>query len=203
VRFVRTIGASCLSTLIVACGGGATSTVRPTAPAITLAPNPSIAVASVAVSPVAGASQAAASGGLPSANELCALLTTQDWSNVQLQPRPQPTINTDGPGSAYCTWTDISGAQGGLELDAFVDDTPSIAEDTYNTAAALMSGGQPIDLPGVDSALINPNINGTYGALLARTGRFTYSISLPAGAGSQAQLETLGGLVLSRSQQYR
>ena len=122
---------------------------------------------------------------------------------MQLHPAAQPTINSDGPGSAYCTWTDLSGAQGGLEFDAFVDATPSDAEDTYNTAAALMSAGQPLDLPGADSALINPNINGTHGALLARSGRFTYSISVPASAGSQVQLVTLGGLVLSRSKQYR
>jgi hypothetical protein len=158
-------------------------------------PAPSIVVPPSSAAPVG-------SGG-PSGAELCSLLTANDWAAVQLsQAMAQPTINSDGPGTAYCTWTDLLGAQGGLEFDAFVDDTASTAQDTYNTAAAVISGGQPLDLPGVDSALINPNINGTYGAVLARDGRFTYTISLPASAGSQVQLETLAGLVLARAQQY-
>jgi hypothetical protein len=130
------------------------------------------------------------------------MLTDSDWSDVHLQADKQPTINSDGPGTAYCTWTEMSGAQGGLELDAFVDPSTSVAEDTYSTAADVMSG-QPVVLPGVDSALINPNINGTYGALIARTGRFTFSLSLPASATSQAALESLALLVLARGHQYK
>ncbi len=194
IRSILLLPAVCLA---VACSNAATSTPRPTIPALPSIPVavPSIALPSLPARPV-GSSDA------PSAQQLCGLLTANDWTTFQLPAKAQPTINSDGPGSAYCTWTDLSGAQGGLELDAFVDPTPSIAEDTYTTAAEIMSG-QPVDLPGVDSALINPNINGTYGALLARAGRFTYSVSLPASAGSQVQLESLAALVLSRAQQYK
>jgi len=201
VKLVRVTLLMSALALVGACSGHA-STQRPTLAALPSIAVPSVAIRSIAPISVAPPSQPAGSGGLPSADELCSLLTSVDWSTFQLQAKAQPTVNTDGPGSAYCTWTDASGAQGGLELDAFVDPTPSVAEDTYTTAADVL-GGQPVDLPGVDSALINPNINGTYGAILARAGRFTYSVSLPASAGSQVQLESLAGLVLSRAQQYK
>jgi hypothetical protein len=140
---------------------------------------------------------------MPSGNQLCSLLSALDWSQFQLAPTDQPTINSDEPGSAYCTWSSKAGAQGGLEFDAFVSDTAADSEDAFNTAASELPGGQPVDLPGVDAALINPNVNGTYGAIVVRDGRLTYTISLPASSGSQVQLESLAGLVLARAQQYK
>ena len=183
--------------LAAACSGGSATTPRPT-----VAPLPSVVVPSLAVPSPAASSQPAGSGGLPSATDLCSLLTPIDWSTYQLTATQQPKVSSDEPGSAYCTWSDKSGAQGGLELDVFVSDTAADAEDTYKTVADELPGAQPVDLPGVDAALINPNVDGMYGAILVRNGRLTYTIALPASAGSQVQLESLAGLVLSRAQQY-
>lgn len=143
------------------------------------------------------------SGGLPSANELCTLLTPLDWSQFQFSNAVQPVVNSDAPGSAYCVYAGQSGATGGLELDSFVDASVADAQGTFNTIAGEMTGAQTVDLPGADEALMNANVDGTYGAIVVRAGRFTSTISLPASAGAQVQLETLAGLVLSRAQSYR
>ena len=183
-----------LAAFVAACGGGSPASVRPSPASV-----PSISLPSLAVP-----SQPAGSGSQPSAAQLCGLLTASDWASVQLtQASSQPTINSDAPGNAYCTYTATSGASGGLELDAFVDNTSSDAEGTYNTILSETPGGQPAVLPGTDAALINPNVDGKYGAIVVRNGRFTYTISLPTSAGAQTQLETLAALVLTRAQQYK
>jgi hypothetical protein len=145
---------------------------------------------------------APASGGLPSASELCALLTPLDWSQFQFSNATQPQVNGD-PGSAYCVYAGQSGSTGGLELDSFIDASVADAQGTFNTIAGEMIGAQTVDLPGADEALMSPNVDGTFGAIVARAGRFTYTISLPTSEGARVQLETLAGLVLSRAQSYR
>jgi hypothetical protein len=180
--------------IVAACSGGGSATTRPTLPAV-----PSVAVPSVSTS-----LQPAGSGALPAAAELCSLLTANDWATVQLsQAAAQPTINSDGPGSAYCTYTAAAGASGGLEFDAFVDNTAADADGTYNTIVGETPGGQPGDLPGADAVLINTDVDGKYGAIIVRNGRFIYSISLPTSNGAQTQLETLAALILARAQQYK
>lgn len=180
--------------VLVACSGGSGTTPQPTLPAIR-----SIALPSLVVS-----SAAAGSGSLPSGQQLCALLTANDWAQVNLsQASAAPTINSDGPGSAYCTYSGTAGASGGLEFDAFAEQVPSDAQDTFNTMSGELPGGQPATLPGADAALINANVDGTYGVIIVRNGRFTYSIALPASNASDTQLQTLAALVLTRAQQYK
>jgi len=190
--------------ILAACSGGGGATTRPSLPAIPSLAVPSIAIPSLAVPSGAGASHPAGSGASSSAQQLCALLTASDWANVQLsQAAAQPVINSDSPTDAYCVYSGVSGATGGLEFDAFIDDTTQNAQETYNTIAGETPGGQPVSLPGTDSALINTDVEGTYGAIIVRNGRFTYTISLPAGNAAQTQLETLAALVLTRAQQFK
>jgi len=149
-------------------------------------------------------SQPAGSAANAAAQQLCGLLTANDWATVNLsQATNQPSINSDGPNDAYCVYNGKSGATGGLEFDAFIDQSTNDATGTFNTMAGELPGGQSVDLPGVDAALINPNVDGTYGVIIVRNGRFSYSISLPTSSGAQTQLETLASLVLTRAQQYK
>lgn len=142
-------------------------------------------------------------GPLPAADELCTLLTPTDWVGAGLQGAAQPLADTDGPGTAYCTYTELAGAEGGLELDAFVDTTLVDAEDTFNTMSDEMSGGQLATLPGADAVLVNPSVDGIYGAIAVRNGRFSYSISMPTSYQAQARLLALAAIVLARGQAYR
>lgn len=142
-------------------------------------------------------------GGPASPADLCALLGTADWAANGYPAAAQPTINSDGPGSAYCTYTGAAGAGGGLELDAFVDATTDDASGTFDTITGEMSGGQPTTLTGADQVLINPAVDGSYGAIIVRAGRFTFTISLPTGTQAQTQLTTLATIVLSRASSLR
>jgi hypothetical protein len=178
-----------LPLLVAACSGGPASSPTPAAPTPTAAPS--------------GAPSVPASGGLPSANDLCALLTPLDWSQFQFSNATQPRVNSDAPGDAYCVYAGQSGSSGGLELDSFVSASVADAQGTFNTMAGDMAGAETVDLPGADEALISPNIDGTFGAIAVRAGRFAYTISLPTSDSARVQLETLARLVISRAQAYR
>jgi hypothetical protein len=131
------------------------------------------------------------------------LLTAADWSQFGYVTAAQPTINSDGPGSAYCVYAGTSGASGGLELDAFVAETDADAEETFNT---IIGEGQPSDevaLPGADQAVIQAAPDGDYGAIVVRNGRLTFTISLPTSEETETQLTTLAAAVLSRSSAFQ
>jgi len=140
---------------------------------------------------------------MPTEAELCALLTAEDWGAFGFVTAAQPEINSDGPGSAACVYAGQSGATGGLELDAYAHDTVAEAEETFGTISEGMPAAQPFTLPGADEVLLDPDIDASYAAILVRNGRFTYTISLPAGEAAEAQLAALAAAVLTRSQQYR
>jgi len=147
--------------------------------------------------------QPSPAGGLASAEQLCSLLTAEDWGAFGFVTGAQPEINDEGPGTANCVFAGQSGATGGLELDAYVHDTVAEAEDTLEIIREGMPNAQPITLPGADEALIDPDVDASYGAIVVRNGRFTYTISLPGSEQAQAQLTALAAAVLARSQQYR
>jgi hypothetical protein len=88
-------------------------------------------------------------------------------------------------------------------LDAFVGESTRDAQDTFETIKGEMAGGEAATLPGADAVLINKDVDGTYGAIVVRNGRFNYTISLPASAEAQSQLTTLATIVLARGQAYR
>lgn len=189
------------ATAIAACGGGATATLRPSvaapASAATVAPaSPSTATSTPPAASVPAESSTANA-------DLCLLLTANDWAQVLLsQAGAQPTISADESG-AHCVYDGTSGATGGLEFDAFPAPDTAAAEETFNTISSGLPGGEPVDLPGVDAALINTDVDGKFGAIVVRDGRFTYTISLPTSDGAKTQLETLASLVLLRDAQYK
>lgn len=185
LRLILVLSVFCLA----ACGGAGATTAPRTDALPTSAPT--------ATAPdVTGA-------GLPSAEELCALLTADDWGAYGYETAAQPTINSDGPGSAYCVFAGESGATGGLELDAFAHDTVEEAEETFDVTLEGMPGAAASTLPGVDAALVATDIESSYAAIVVRNGRFVYTISLPTGDEAQAQLLALAATVLTRSQAWR
>jgi hypothetical protein len=149
--------------------------------------------------PSSNASSAA--GGLPSGEQLCALLTANDFATVNLTADDQPEFNTDGPGNAYCTYKGgVSGAEGGLELDAFVDASESDARSTFETASGDTGASTELALPGADQAAWDsedqPNV------IVVRNGAFTFVLAVPPSDGSATQLSRLASVVLQRAADY-
>ena len=167
-----------------ACGGG-------TSPS----PVPTTAAASQAVTGTH------APGGLPAAEELCGLLSAEDWGQFGYVTAATPTINTDGPGTAYCVYAGTSGGTGGLEFDAFVDTS---LEDAVATQETILGEGpdmEPIELAGADAAFISSD--GDVAGIVVRIGRFTFTIALPDGEEADTQLTTLANRVIDQSAFYR
>jgi hypothetical protein len=140
-------------------------------------------------------------GVLPTADQLCQLLTIADWTAAGLSAARAPSVDDDGPGtgSAYCTYGSASGATGGLELDAFVGATIDDARLTYATIDESIPTPAVPNLSGVDEAAINSNIEPGFGAIVARAGKLVVTVSLPTSASAATQLTSLTALVLSRA----
>lgn len=139
--------------------------------------------------------------GLPSADQLCQLLTIDDWTAAGLSGATAPKVDDDGPGtgSAYCTYGGLSGATGGLELDVFVDQTLLGAQTTFATIAQSLPPSQPPNVSGIDDGLLNTNIDPGFGAILVRAGKLVVTITLPTSPQAGDQLTSLTQTVLSRA----
>ena len=159
--------------VLAACGGN-----HPT-PTPTVAPTPAV----------------------PTAAQLCQLLSAADWIAAGLSGARSPSINSDGPGtgSAYCTYGSSSGASGGLELDVFVGPTLNDAQTTFATIAQSLPPSDPPTLSGIDDGLINTNIDPGFGAILVRAGKLVVTITLPTSGAARDQLTSLAQIVLSRA----
>lgn len=130
--------------------------------------------------------------------KLCDLLGPGDFEAVGISGTGAPTVNSDGPGSAYCTYTGASAAQGGVEFDVFVDDAP---EDTYNTILAEIGSVAPAELPGVDDSASGDGIAGQAdqpASVVVRKGKLVFTIAAPGGPNNSVSLEQLAALVLAR-----
>ena len=65
---------------------------------------------------------------MPTADELAALLCPDDFSAVGLAGAGAPTVNANGgPRTVYAVYAGRSAADGGIELDVFISDTPEEA----------------------------------------------------------------------------
>jgi hypothetical protein len=136
---------------------------------------------------------------MPTADQLCQLLTPADWTAAGLSGATAPSVDSDEPGSAYCTYGSASGATGGLELDVFVGPTIDDASLTYATINESIPTPTAPDLSGVDQAAMNTNMEPGFGAIVARAGKLVVSVSLPTSANAGNQLTALTALVFSRA----
>jgi hypothetical protein len=136
---------------------------------------------------------------IPTADQLCQLLTPADWSAAGLSGAGAPSVDFDEPGSAYCTYGSASSATGGLELDVFVGPTVGDAGFTYATISESIPTPTVPNLSGVDQAAINANIEPGFGAIVARAGRLVLTVTLPTSDSAADQLTSLTALVLSRA----
>ena len=167
-----------IALILAACGGGPAATRSPAA-----SPPPGL------FSP----------GVIPAAEQLCQLLTPADWTASGLANASQPTINSDEPGSAYCVYSGLSGGTGGLELDVFATGSITDANLTYDTIRESLPEPRPASVGDAQDAVIDPRIDGDFGAIIVRKGKLVFTITAPASDNVTNQLTQLATLVLARA----
>lgn len=130
---------------------------------------------------------------------LCDLLGPGDFDAAGITGAGTQTVNSDGPGSAYCVYAGTSAATGGIEFDVFIDDDPASVYTTIvgEDAAELTA----IDVEGADVAEGWDGTSGqadSFGRIIVRAGKLVFTIAAPGGDGVAAQLATLADLVVER-----
>lgn len=160
-----------------------------------------VACGGAAKSPTSGASNLFSPGVVPTSDQLCQLLTPDDWKQVGLTNARAPSVDDDGPGtgSAYCIYYGGTGATTDLELDVFVGATVDDATINFATLAQSLPPSDKPSLSGIDDGLINTNIDPGFGAILVRAGKVVLDISLPTSSSAGSQLTNLAQTVLGRA----
>jgi hypothetical protein len=172
-----------------AAGGGA-PTAAPSAA------TPSAAAPSAAV-PSAATSGGALGGTVAAGGNFCELLGPGDFAAVGVSGARTPTKNSDGPADAYCVYSGISGATGGIEFDIFIGDPLSSYQQIVANGALIAD--TTTGLPAVDAVGTVMNGPGNMAAIGVRKGAMTFDIDVPTGPGARTQLIALAKLVLERS----
>jgi hypothetical protein len=131
--------------------------------------------------------------------KLCDLLGPGDFAAVGIQRAAAPTVNSDGPGSAYCVYAGLSSATGGIEFDAFVGDDAASVFDTIRSEGGVNLA--PIDVAGADDAAGSDGEAGKdegFASVIVRKGGLAFVIGAPGGPGMATKLVTLAKVVLER-----
>ena len=180
-----------LAALVAACGGGAVTS--------TSAPGGGTNQPGGATSAPGGGGTGQATGApVTDLTKLCDLLGPGDFSSVGINGASVATVNSDGPGSAYCTFTAQSAAQGGIELDVFVDDD---AASTYQTILDEIGPVNDFPIPGVDESAGTDGVAGQAdkpASVVVRKGKLVFTIAAPGGTNNSLALTQLALLVLAR-----
>lgn len=190
--FQRLVAAALVVAGVVgACSSGGTSASHSSTPSGTRSARPTVPspTATTAIGPLG--TTVAANG------DLCALLGPGDFSAVGVSGAGAPSKNSDGPTDAYCIYSGVSGATGGIEFDVFIGDAASTYQLILQNGG-IASNDATGDLPGVDAAgtiLAGPD---GMAAIGVRKGQLAFDIDIPTSAGARAQLITLAALVLQR-----
>jgi hypothetical protein len=147
--------------------------------------------------PSPATSGGALGGAVAKGGNFCGLLGPGDFAAAGVSGARTPTKNSDGPADAYCVYSGVSGATGGIEFDIFLGDpVASYQQIVLNGALIADTTG---DLPGVDAVGTVMNGPGNMAAIGARKGTMAFDIDVPTGPKARAQLIALAKLVLVRS----
>jgi hypothetical protein len=130
---------------------------------------------------------------------LCDLLGPGDFELAGVPGAGIPEVATDGPGSAHCVYAGESGATGGIELDAFVDEDPEAVYETIRAESPEALAA--LSVPGAQRAEGWEGVAGDvagFARILVRSGNLVFAISAPGGRGMDAKLADLAALVVAR-----
>ncbi|HMF96136.1 MAG TPA: hypothetical protein VKE96_17655 [Vicinamibacterales bacterium] len=140
----------------------------------------------------------------PKSGASMCVLTPADFQSAGVTNAAKPTANVqDGGGSVYCVYSGKSAATGGIELDVFYPAGSTVAEAqaTYKTAVDEGPPLKPISIPGADEAHWSASATSggpPFASLAVRRSTLVFTLGIPAGSNSQAQIVKLAGIVLQR-----
>lgn len=181
--------------LLVSALGACTSASATTAPASPTAT--AGATGTPTTAPSAATSGGALGGPVAPGGNFCELLGPGDFAAVGVSGAGTPMKNSDGTADAYCVYSGVSGATGGIEFDIFVGDPVSSYQQIVANGALIADTTG--DLPGVDAVATVMKGPGNMAAIGVRKGRMAFDIDVPTGPNARPQLIALAKLVLERS----
>lgn len=188
---------------LIAVVAGACSSGSATPAPLTAAPPTTAVSAGGGGGPTAAASATAVGGGgalggtVGPGGNLCGLLGPGDFAAVGVTGAGTPTKNSDAPTDAYCVYTGISSATGGIEFDIFIGD-PEPTYQQIKINGGIVADDATSDLPGVGAAGIQLNGQGNMATIGVRKGQVSFDIGFPTNTNARAQLIALAKLVLQR-----
>lgn len=131
---------------------------------------------------------------------LCSLLTPADFTAVGVSGASTPDENITGS-EFYCAYAGASVATGGIEMDAFVYDTPADIATGY---ASLRPSTDITDVrgqvPRAEQAEVGTAQSGgpVFAIIAVRSGNLTYGIGIPPNGDWRTQLVALAGRFIGR-----
>jgi hypothetical protein len=134
---------------------------------------------------------------------MCAL-TPADFQSAGISNATKPQANVqDGGASVYCVYSGQSAATGGIELDVFypAGSNETGVKATYKTMVDEGPPLKPISLTGADEAHWSANATSggpPFATVAVRRLNLVFTLGIPAGSNSQAQLIKLAAVVLQR-----
>jgi hypothetical protein len=182
------------ATVVLVCVAGACSS-QATATGSTAPTRTARSTATLAPTPTTGST--VLGGPVAVGGDLCGLLGPGDFASVGVVGAVMPTKNSDDASDAYCVYSGVSGATGGIEFDVYLGD----AAATYQEI--LLNGGITTndavgDLPGVTAAGTTMDGAGDMATIGVQKGQLTFDIDIPTSASARAELISLAVLVLQR-----
>jgi len=189
--------------IVAACSGGATATTKPAAG--TAATPSTAATTSATAGATASGSPAAGGTGLHivlAGKDMCAYLTVDDFTAAGVSGAATATENNTDK-EFYCVYKGLSGATGGIELDAFVYEDSADLDAGYDSE-------KPTDnvvdvtaqVPNAEVAAVGTTVSGgpEFAIIAVRSGNLVYGISIPATGDYQTQLVALANAFMTRVQ---
>jgi hypothetical protein len=162
-----------------------------------------IACGGQAASPSSAASGLFQPGASPTSDQLCQLLTIDDWNAAGLTGAHAPEVDDDGPGNnyanAYCIYKGMPDSTDLLELDVYAHASVDDASTNFATIAQSLPPSSAPSISGIDDGLIDTNIDPGFAVILVRAGKLVIDITLPSSSSAGTQLTSLAQTVLSRA----
>ena len=176
---------------------GACSSSGATSTPISAAPSTGGGVATTGAGSGGSGAAGALGGTIGRGGDFCGLLGPGDFAAVGVAGARTPTKNSDDVTDAYCVYSGVSGATGGIEFDIFLTDAAG-AYQQIKANGGITADDATADLPGVNAAGIQLDGLAHMADIGVLKGTIAFDIDVPTNPNARTQLIALAKLVLQR-----
>jgi hypothetical protein len=176
---------------------GACSSSGATSTPISAAPSTGGGVATAGAGSGGSGAAGALGGTIGRGGSFCGLLGPGDFAAVGVAGARTPTKNSDDVTDAYCVYSGVSGATGGIEFDIFLTDAAG-AYQQIKANGGITADDATADLPGVNAAGIQLDGLAHMADIGVLKGTIAFDIDVPTNPNARTQLIALAKLVLQR-----